>query len=369
MKVLIAPDKFKGSLTAVQVCRAIERGISKCKQSFDITSIPLADGGDGSLQVIGSHLDLQSRTVIVSDPLGRPIKASYLYSSDTAYIELAAASGLSLMKDEERDSLATSTFGTGELIADARKRGLKTIYLFVGGSATNDAGLGILDALGFTPLGDGQRLDPIGANLPKLTGFQPANNAHIDIEFILVSDVMNPLYGPSGAAFVYAPQKGADQQTVSWLDDGLRNVAKVVLDTSGKRVDDLKGAGAAGGVAAGLSAFFQVNIRAGIEAIMEIVGLSEKVQASDVVVTGEGKFDRQTLQGKVVKGVYDLCASYQKKLVLICGIQDLDTNEISKLDFWKVSSLVRPGTSLSQAQTNAKELLADRAYELFQGIS
>ena len=370
MNVLIAPDKFKGSLTASEVCNAIEQGLLQFDETLTIEKIPLADGGEGSLEIIEQHLDLQTVSLEVSDPLGRSIKASYRLSETTAYIEMAAASGLDLLKEDERNCLFTSSLGTGQLILDAYSRGITQIYLFVGGSATNDAGMGILNALGVRALGNDQFLKPIGSSLLDLTGFdETKQRIHAtEISFTVVCDVKNLLFGPQGAAFVYAPQKGADSRSVELLDQGLRNFAQVVLKQQGISVDNFEGAGAAGGVAAGIKAFFPANIRSGIEAIIEIVGLAEAVAAADLIITGEGKFDHQTLEGKVVHGVHHLCSRYQKRMAVICGIVDLDAHQLETLNIWKVSSLVRNDTTMEQAIDNAFELVSRRAFELLEEI-
>jgi glycerate kinase len=287
-----------------------------------------------------------------------------MYSKTAAFIELAAASGINLLSEQERDCLATTTFGTGQLILDAVSRGLKQIFLFVGGSATNDGGIGILSALGIKALGDRGVLPPKGASLSRITSFDSSGCMVDDIHFTVVCDVMNPLYGPTGAAFVYAPQKGADEAAVELLDRGLRNLAKVIHENHGKKVDDFEGAGAAGGIAAGLKAFFPVIVKSGIESIMEIVKLSSAIESADLVITGEGKFDHQTLQGKVIKGVYDLCRVNERKLAVICGVLDLDETILKSLDFWKVKALVRSGISKEQAMQDAFDIVSQRAFEI-----
>ncbi len=243
--------------------------------------------------------------------------------------------------------------------------------MFVGGSATNDAGIGILHALGIRSLATDQLLKPIGSSLAELTGFDETQIRipFTEVNFTLVCDVKNHLYGPKGAAYVYAPQKGADPKAVEYLDLGLRNFAQVVLTQRGISVNDFEGAGAAGGVAAGIKAFYPISIQSGIEAIIEMVGLAEAVAEADLVITGEGKFDDQTLEGKVVKGVYDLCTRYQKRMAVICGTLDLNPQQLESLDIWKVSPLVRADTTMEQAIDNAYELVSRRAFELLEDIS
>jgi len=364
MKILVAPDKFKGSLTAAEVCQAIEQGLLRTRQKLQIQKIPLADGGEGSVDILRQHLNLQQISLPVKDPLGRTIEAGYMISPTAAYIEMARASGLDLLAAGERNCLFTTSYGTGQMILDACGRGISSVFLFVGGSATNDGGIGVLDALGIHAMGAQGLLPAIGKSLPEIIGFAEDHPGIGELDITVVCDVENPLYGEHGAAFVYAPQKGADAAAVKLLDRGLRNLAGVIRRTRGKRVDNFKGAGAAGGIAAGLKAFFNVKIMSGIETIMQMVELPEALSTADLVITGEGKFDRQTLQGKVVKGVYDLCTRTDKKLAVICGVLELEPEIQRSLGIWKVMPLVRADTTLEQARNNAFELVSQRAFEL-----
>lgn len=348
----------------MEVCEAIEIGLLRNDQSIRISKVPLADGGEGSLEILQRLIDLQKISLTVEDPLGRPVRASYGISGEAAFIEMAQASGLGLLSTEERDCLYTTTYGTGQLIMDAYRRGLSRIFLFVGGSATNDGGIGILSALGIQPVGDHGTLLPIGKSLSELTGFIESDTKVDNLSITVVCDVLNPLYGPRGAAFVYAPQKGASPKAVELLDQGLQNLARVILRTRNIRVDDIDGAGAAGGVAAGIMAHFDTKIQRGFDVISEIAGLEEAVASADLVITGEGKFDQQTLQGKVVKGVYDLCNRKGKKLAVICGVLDLDPHLLKSLKIWKVMPLVDVKTSFDQARKNAYKLVCQRAFEL-----
>jgi glycerate kinase len=289
-----------------------------------------------------------------------------MISKEAAYIEMAQASGLDLLEVKERNCLFTSSYGTGQLIRDASQRGIRKVFLFVGGSATNDGGIGVLDALGIHPLGTQGRLSSVGKSLWQITGFEESLQKVHGLDFTVICDVLNPLYGPDGAAYVYGPQKGADKESVVLLDRGLQNLAKVVWESRKIRIDDFEGAGAAGGIAAGLKAYFDIRIQSGFDAISEMTGLSDILSASDLVITGEGKFDGQTLQGKVVKGVYDLCQRTGRQLAVICGVLELDPEMVSSLDIWKISPLVGKDTTMDQAQNNAYELVSQRAYELFQ---
>ena len=366
MQILIAPDKFKGSLTAVEVCDAIEDGLIKYDSTLQIQKLPLADGGEGSLEILAPHLQLEPVSVKVQDPLGRTITASYMVASDTAFIEMSAASGLELLAAEERHCMITSSRGTGQMMLDAYDKGIKNFVLFVGGSATNDGGIGILDALGVHAFGAAGPLSPVGKSLPEITGFDDSGCLVKGIEVTVVCDVQNPLFGPQGAAFVYAPQKGATPHELAFLDDGLQNMAHVVKSTRNISIDDFPGAGAAGGVAAGIKAFFPIKIQSGFGTIMQIVGLEAAVDRADLVITGEGKFDHQTLQGKVVKGVYDLCQQASKPLAVICGVLDLEQEELEPLDMLEIKPLVNEKVSIEQAQANAFQLVSQRAFELLE---
>lgn len=365
MKILVAPDKFKSSLTATEVCDAIEKGLLEFDPSIQVKKVPMADGGEGSLKILEHYMDLDPVHIDVTDPLRRLINTSYFLAGPEAYIEMASASGLDILEEAERDCMQTTSFGTGQLIMDAYNRGARHIYLFVGGSATTDAGIGILSAMGIKVLGGNKQLSPVGSSLIDITGFQIVNLIN-DIRITVVCDVSNPLYGPDGAAVVYGPQKGADAAAVAHLDRGLRNFAEVVQKECGREVSNFEGAGAAGGVAAGIAAFYPTIIKSGTAAVIEIVGLKEKVATADLIITGEGKLDHQTLQGKVVKGVQDLCNQHLKKVCAICGILDLDADQTKALGLWKIKPLVRKGTTLKEAIANAYELVSSRAFELLE---
>ena len=366
MRILIAPDKFKGTLSSFEVCDAIEEGLMNYDAALEIKKLPLADGGDGSLEILEKNIELETITIEVKDPLFRSIEASYKLIGNTAYIEMARASGLELVSDEHRNTAEATSFGTGQLILDACRRGVNHIYLFIGGSATTDGGLGTLAALGIKPIGsNGIELSPIGSSMIHLTEFVDQRLVH-DIQFTVVCDVNNFLYGPEGAAYIYAPQKGANAEAVEMLDDGLKNLAKVIQESMGISVDNFEGSGAAGGIAAGIKGFFKVQVRSGIDAFSDIVGLEDVVKWADLVITGEGKFDLQTLQGKVVKGVYELCEVHQTRLAVIAGILDLPPEELERYNIWKVSSLVSDQVSAVHAQQDAYSIIRLRAFELLQ---
>jgi len=367
MKILIAPDKFKGSLTAQEVCNALSKGIKKTNPKVEIIARPMADGGDGSLKVLSHYFDLKTITLEVDDPLFRPINASYNLQGTTAYIEMAVASGLALLKNKERNCMETSSFGTGELILDAIRQGVTTIYLFIGGSATNDGGMGIASALGWSFYDKGGALlVPTGENLSavhRIDGdflfYKPAK-----VTFKVICDVNNPFYGEHGAAYLYAPQKGANPEEVKQLDDGLRNLAACLKANNYADIADIAGAGAAGGVGGGAIAFLNAELIAGITSFLEITKLEEQLKVCDLVITGEGKLDAQTEQGKVISGVCAMAKKYDKPVIAVCG--DVDIQAIDNLNIEKVFTVLERVSSLEEAMTTAELQLERIGAELLK---
>lgn len=369
MKILIAPDKFKGSLTAQQVCDAISEGIRDVDAGAVLDMLPMADGGEGSAQLLTSFSGGTTRSLMVRDPLFRSIESSYGISSDgkTAFMEMASASGLQLLKPHERNPMKTSTIGTGDLIVDALEQGVEHIILGIGGSATNDAGTGIAAALGvkFYSSSDVE-LEPNGSSLKHIHRID-INNIHPrlkEISITIFCDVDNPLYGTRGAAYLFAPQKGADEKMVHDLDHGLRHY-KSVLEPLVNRDVDFPGAGAGGGVPASLKAFTNLTVRAGIEYIMDYVKLEDRIHDVDLVITGEGKIDEQTLAGKVVKGVADAAFRHAKPVVAIAGRCDLDATQLAPFHFTRLLTLVDERTTENEAVKNAASLIRARISSAF----
>lgn len=283
----------------------------------------MADGGDGSIDIIGGKLDLSSINMRTVDPLGREITDQYYYSHDVAFIELAGASGLALLAEEERNPIQTSTFGTGLLIKDALNRGFTKIYLFIGGSATCDAGIGIASALGFDFVqSDDTVLHPTGGNLINIHAIKKKhNNFNFNsIEIVVLCDVTNGMHGPDGASFVYSPQKGASPQDVTLLDDGLKKYAKILESTTQKNLAEVPGMGAAGAVAASLVGLMNARIENGFEALSEMLHLEEAIKNADFVITGEGKIDKTSFRGKVVGNVIAMCDKHNTPYGLVGGI-------------------------------------------------
>jgi glycerate kinase len=369
MKIIIAPDKFKGSLSTFEVCHAIRDGIQEADDSTEVFLFPMADGGDGFAAVMKFYLHTHTVECGTVDPLRQNIRASYEWNSETktAIIEMAVASGLVLLKDQERNPLKTSTYGTGLLIRDAIQRGAQRIVLGLGGSATNDAGTGILSALGFLFKGSDDRLlDASGENLLQIEKIIVPSEIP-QIKFEIACDVQNVLYGASGAAYVYAAQKGADDDAIRLLDDGLRHFAEIVNWQTGRDVSSVPGTGAAGGIAAGLMAFFDVQLKKGIDLVIESSTIKNKIEAANLLITGEGKIDEQTLQGKVVSELSRLARMDDIPVVAFCGTSTASAQMIEKLGVEYLECLVSASTTVEQAMVHAKDLLAAKAREFFKG--
>ncbi len=368
MTILIAPDKFKGSLSAVEVCEAIAAGIHRFNADIEILTNPLADGGEGSLDILGQYLDIQEISVKVNDPLMRPIDAVYKIHKEQAYIEMSAASGLVLLAEAERNCMNTTTFGTGEMIQDALRRGIRDIVLFIGGSATNDAGTGMAKALGYEFLDAHKNpIIPIGKNLSVIQ-FINKNNLLYNLKNINVQvlcDVTNPLYGLNGAAHTYARQKGANDSEILKLDKGLRNIAEVLKAHDYPDIAKLPGAGAAGGMGAGAVAFLGAKMVSGIEFFTELTNLESKIQQADLVITGEGKFDEQTLQGKVINGITNMAKEHDVPVLVICGASEMDG---AKMGIKKVYSVMDISSSIEEAMRDAKQKVSDLAFQMMRKL-
>ena len=368
MRIIIAPDKFKGSLTSFEACKAISDGIKRANEKTEVIEFPMADGGDGFAAVLQHYLKTDKIICNTVDPLGRDITASYQWDGENkiAIIEMAVASGLTLLKEQERNPLLTSTFGTGLLIEYAIEKGAKQIILGLGGSATNDGGTGILAALGFELVNEsGDFLEPSGENLLHIRRIIPPSFIPA-VKFEIACDVQNVLYGLQGAAYVYAPQKGANKEQVEFLDKGLKNLADIIKVQTGKDISYEPGAGAAGGIAAGLLSFFDVNMKKGIELIMEAGEIEKEISGADLVITGEGKIDDQSSEGKVVGYIASLAKKYGIPCIGFCGITELNESGIKKLGLKKIIALQEGSVTSKEAMTNAAVLLEQKATEILK---
>lgn len=367
MNVLVAADKFKGSLTAWEACSAVKEGVLADNAEANVVLLPLADGGEDTLDILEPSLVFKRVSINVTGPLFEKVEAWYGLREEVAYIEMAKASGLLLLKEEERHALSTTTLGTGELILDALKRGVKKIYLFVGGSATNDAGIGLAHALGYRFFDEHKNeLKSIGASLLKIHAIDDSKVIEYNkVEFVIVTDVQNPLYGENGAAKVFAKQKGASEEEIEMLDAGLKNFNKVAIQKFNRDVSAISGAGAAGGIGAGAMLFLNAKVKEGINTVMDVLQFDSKLEKADFVISGEGRFDTQTLNGKVIQGVMNRCVTQGKPLGVVCGSLELSSAQLKELPIVSVEAIKNDNTSLDEAIANAYQLLTIRSRTLF----
>ena len=352
-QITVAVDSFKGSLSSREVADAFEEGWRSCYPDCQVRKVSIADGGEGTVEALVETLDGEYVDVEVSDPLGRPVSARYgvVDKGSTAVIEMSAASGLPLLASDERNPMKTSTFGTGEMVADALRRGCRKFLVGIGGSATNDGGLGMVRALGFRLLdAEGNELPGNGESLGRLAAID-ASHAMSELseaEFVVACDVNNPLYGPRGAAYVYAPQKGADRAMVEALDAGLRNYSSVVEQFSGKLVSDMPGAGAAGGLGAGFKALLGARLERGIDMVLSAMSFADIIEGCDLVVTGEGRLDRQTVMGKAPSGVLQAAKAQGIPTIAIGGAVAW-CKELTESDFAAILPIVHAPIALEVA--------------------
>jgi glycerate kinase len=370
MKIIVAPDKFKGSLSAIDVCNAIEKGIKTFDQSVEIIKHPLADGGEGTLTILNNFFKLTKRNVIVNNPLFHPCEATYLVSNGTAYIEMATASGLQLLSENERNCFYTSTYGTGELILDAINNGYKNIILFIGGSATNDAGIGMAAALGYEFYDiNNQIVEPIGKELININRIE-RKNLKIDLNSIkctVICDVKNELYGPNGAAYIYASQKGATSSQVNQLNQGLINFSNQVELFLDKKIATIPGTGAAGGLGAGALCFLNAKLQSGIDFVMEHTNFNSIVNSDiDLIITGEGSVDKQTIEGKVVSGVASKASLFNIPFIIVSGIAQ-DVKQLQNaFNPTAMYSIMELGVTQKEAIAQASKYLNDIGFHLIQ---
>jgi glycerate 2-kinase len=361
VNILICPDSLKGSLSAREFCDISKKIFLDFSSSYKIATRPLADGGENTLEAILPYLpDAEIKWVDTYDPLMRPIKAPYILKGRVAYVEMAKASGLTLIDEEDRNVLHSSSYGTGVLIKDAIEHNANEINLFVGGSATNDGGVGLANALGlefYTE--DGILAQPNPASILDVTDIE-CTQRYSDVVFNLITDVRNPLCGENGASVIYGPQKGASPDDVDFLDKSLLHLADLIEKISSRQVHDLRGIGAAGGVGACLAGFYNTHIYKGTDIIFQLLSIPNKVKAADLVITGEGKYDSQSSQGKLVNAVLDLCHKYNKPSIVIAGIIE-DTIVPYNAMFLQ---LKKEGMTLEKSITETRNSLAEKIQEI-----
>lgn len=351
--ITIAVDSFKGSLSSLDVAEAVERGFRKELPECEMRKISIADGGEGTVEALVQTLGGEYVDVEVANPLMRPVMARYgvVDGGATAVIEMAAASGLPLLEPEERNPLKTTTYGTGEMIADALRRGCRKFLVGIGGSATNDGGVGMLSALGFRFL-DAAGCELVGGGeiLERIVAIDESDVMPQvrDAEFIVACDVTNPLYGEQGAAYVFAPQKGADAAMVERLDFGLRRFAEAVMRHNGADISSLAGAGAAGGLGGGFVGLLNARLERGINMVLEAIHFHDILEGCDLVITGEGRLDAQTVMGKAPSGV--LHAAQRRGIpVIAIGGAVVECEELEQSDFLAIFPVVSSPMPLEEA--------------------
>ena len=355
-KIVIASDSFKGSLSSLEVADAAAEAIAELEPMCKVVKVDVADGGEGTMDALCGTLGGEKIVIEVADPLGRPVHASYVILNDrmTAVIEMATASGLPLLAPDERNPLKTSTYGTGQLIADAISRGCRKFLVGIGGSATNDAGMGMLQALGYRfNDAQGNALSGCGEALEHVASIDDSTvcPALTDAEFIVACDVEAPLYGPSGAAHVFAPQKGADPDMVVRLDEGLKHFSEVVYMNlhSDEDYSRMPGTGAAGGLGFGFIAFLHARLERGIDMVLDAIGFDELIKGASLVITGEGRVDSQTLTGKTPFGVLLRAKKQGIPVVAIGGSVTLEPQVALQAGFAGVYAVTPVGMSLETA--------------------
>ena len=367
MKFVIAPDKFKGSLNGFEFCDAVEEGLLMVFKDAEILKKPLADGGDGTMEVAKHYIKGETVTITVNDPLFRPINASYLYSDETkiAYIEMAEASGLKLLNVDEFDCMETTTLGTGELIYDALEKGATEIILGIGGSATNDGGMGMANALGFWFLDEkGLELSPIGKHLTKVKTIDDSNKHHrLDgVKVKVACDVTNPFYGLQGAAYIYGAQKGASENEIIFLNQGLCNFAEIIKNRYEIDLQKVNGSGAAGGVGGGALVFLNGELISGNNLVKELADFDNAINGADWIITGEGQLDEQTLSGKTIDGVVKSAKSKNIPVAALCGSVSISVAQQQKFGLNYVTSIVRGISTLNQAMEQSRDNLVNATF-------
>ena len=367
MKFLIIPDKFKGSLSSIEVIQSIKRGIRRFDRSAEFNSISISDGGDGFLSSLQQILNIEEVKIFGKDSLMRKCETSYLINreNDTAYIELANSSGIALLKDSERNPLNTTTYGTGIEINHAIKQGVKNLVIGLGGSSTNDLGLGIMSALGINFLDtNGINLIPNGSNLSRISNVVIPNEIKEKINNVkweIVNDVKNVTFGINGCARVYASQKGASENDIDYLEQSGLKIHKLLVKLFNKDYSNYEGSGAAGGVAYGLKLFTNCKFSNGIEFIFEKSGLNKSLSKNgyDYVITGEGQIDSQTLNGKAVESIIKKVDKFKIPILIICGKSYLDIDKFASYNVESIISIdskkIREGTLMKKASEYIEE--------------
>lgn len=352
-KVIIAIDSFKGSLTSSEAGWSVANGIKNIYPYCEVIVLPVADGGEGMLAVITESMNVEVVHAKAHDPLMNVIDTQYVVSPDkrTAIIEMASINGLTIIPEDKRNPMLTTTYGTGELIKDALDKGYREFIIGIGGSATNDAGLGMLQALGYRFLDASGNELGYGGQIMEEVAIIDQSGAHKALHeshFTIASDVLNPFYGENGAACVYGRQKGADEEMIDKLDKGLQNLSSVIQSQLNKDIGQYPGAGAAGGMGGGFLAFLNSDLKSGIKLMLDVLHFAEKITGADLIITGEGKVDRQTIMGKVSSGILDEAKKQNIPVIVIAGSIE-HVEEMNKAGFQAIFSITPSPIPLEKA--------------------
>ena len=374
MKIVIAPQAFKGSISAMEVSKAIQEGVINVFPDSEIILCPVADGGDGTLETLVASTGGSINETTVTGPIGNPVRALWGAMGDQkpAVIEMARPSGLALLTLDERDPLNATTMGLGEIILSALDAGFRDFIIGIGGSATNDAGAGMAQALGIRLLDKtNTEISVGGAALQNLRtiDISKLDNRILNSDFQVACDVNNPLTGPEGAAAIYGPQKGASKQQIDILDKALSNLSSIIKKDIGKEVSEIPGAGAAGGLGAGIMAFMDGNLRTGVDIVLDKVGLDSLLDSADLVITGEGGLDFQTVYDKAPIGVAKMAQKKQIPTIAISGMLGKDFHVVHAHGIEAAVSLTNGPMSLEEASNNAYNLIKECAEESLRLIS
>lgn len=361
-KFLLIPDSFKGTMSSQRICEIMREQIISYYPDAQVTSIPVADGGEGSVDSFLEALGGEKVYLEVKGPYFEPLKTYYglIHNGETAVIEMASCAGLPLV-GERRDPSMTSTYGVGQLIAHAALSGCKKIIVGLGGSATNDGGVGAASAVGITFYNrDGEAFVPTGATLSEIASIDTSGRLKelSEVEILTMCDIDNPLYGTEGAAYIFSPQKGADATMVQFLDQQLRALSDLVKEQLGLEVNHVAGAGAAGGMGFGMVVFFGATLQMGIDIVLDTVNFDQLAKEADLILTGEGKLDRQSLRGKVVLGIARRAQRYNAPVVAIVGDIGDEIQEVYQEGVWAVFSINRVAKEYRDLMGRAPQDLA-----------
>lgn len=371
MHIVIAPDSFKESASAERVCHSISEGIKKAVPNATVKNIPMADGGEGSLSTLMHALSGEIFAKTVTGPLGNPVQARFGVAGEIGVIEMAEASGLMLVPEDKRNPSVTTTYGTGELIREVIERGCIKVVVAIGGSATNDGGVGMAQALGYSFKDiNGNEIGFGGGCLSELVSIDHSGiyKGLADVEMVVACDVNNPLCGDKGATYVYAAQKGALESDLNTLDNAMMNLADVITKDIGKIITHMPGAGAAGGLGGGLVAFCNATLEKGVELVLDLVNFDDSLKNADLVITGEGRMDGQSVFGKTPIGISKRAAMYNVPVVAVVGSMGTDIEELYNHNIQSIMSIVQGPMKLEDAVERVDELIASASERLTRFI-